>query len=150
MVVLLPRKHDGLPELEQELTAANLEGWFKKFHKGEVQLALPKFHTESRIPVGYWLKAMGMPLAFNKSDADFTGMASRTLDGNLYISKVIHQTFVDVDEEGTEAAAATAVAMTVFVSEPIVHVFRADHPFVYLIRDTKTGNILFLGRYAGP
>lgn len=91
---------------------------------------------------------MGMPIAFTGA-ADFSGM-----DGtrNLFIDDVIHQAFMDVNEEGTEAAAATAGVMTMssmLVEEP-VPVFRADHPFIFLIQDNETGNILFLGRMANP
>jgi serpin B len=145
MVVLLPRKHDGLPMLEKELTTANLDGWLKKMRRQEVQLSLPKFRSESRFQLGEQLIKMGMPKAFQDGVADFTGMN----DGeSLCIAKVIHQAFVEVNEEGTEAAAATAVVMRT-MSAKIHPTFRADHPFVYLIRDTKTGNILFLGRYTG-
>ena len=145
MMVLLPRKHDGLPALEKELTAAKLNGWLKGMHQGKVQLALPKFRSESRFQLGETLIRMGMPKAFGL-EADFSGMND---GGGLKIAKVIHQSFVDVNEEGTEAAAATAVLMQrkSIAEHPV---FRADHPFVYLIRDTKTGNVLFLGRYTGP
>ncbi|MCK4550640.1 MAG: serpin family protein, partial [Candidatus Aenigmarchaeota archaeon] len=92
------------------------------------------------------LKQMGMPLAFS-NDADFSGM-----DGtkNLFIAAVIHQAFVEVNEEGTEAAAATAVVVNLKSALPQVPVFYADHPFVFLIQERKTGNILFLGRVSDP
>jgi serpin B len=100
--------------------------------------------------------AMGMKEAFDGNMADFSGMASRKTmqrDGNLYISAVIHKAYVDVNEEGTEAAAATAVhGMTaggVHRPEPPI-IFRADHPFLFLIRDNRSGSILFLGRVTNP
>jgi serpin B len=149
MVTLLPRKHDGLPALEKELTAANLDGWIKQMYRAKVHLSLPKFRSESRFQLSDSLIKMGMPKAFGV-DADFSGMHD---DASLCIAKVIHQSFVEVNEESTEAAAATAVVVMVAETAEIPQTpkeFRADHPFVYLIRDTKTGNILFLGRYTGP
>lgn len=95
------------------------------------------------------MKALGMTDAFDEIKANFRGMASET----LFIGEVIHKAFVDVNEEGTEAAAATAVVMVTPVSDRIPvtpKVFRADHPFLFLIRDVKHGTILFLGRVANP
>jgi serpin B len=154
MVVLLPRKHDGLPDLEKQLTATNLNGWMKGMNRAcEVSLHLPKFKSESRFQLADKMKNLGMPLAFDSKLADLRGMALLADHENLFISKVIHQSFVEVNEEGTEAAAATAVEMAYnnsYRKPQPSKIFRADHPFLYLIRDTKTGNILFLGRYAGP
>jgi len=90
---------------------------------------------------------MGMADAFDSGRADFSGM---TGDRDLFISAVVHKGFVDVNEEGTEAAAATAVVMTRERMPPPAPVFRADHPFLFLIRDTKTGAILFFGRILDP
>ena len=149
MVVLLPKKHDGLSALEKQLSAKELDAWIRKMGPTRVNLAVPRFKSENRVQLADVLAGkMGMKLAFDGNKADFTGMATTT-GGNLYISKVIHQSFVEVNEEGTEAAAATAVVVSNFSSLSIPKVFRADHPFLYLIRDTKTGNILFMGRYAG-
>jgi serpin B len=150
MVVLLPKKHDGMPALEKQLSAKELEAWIKKMGATTVNLALPKFKSENRIQLADVLaKKMGMALAFDPQKADLLGMATLPPGDILFISKVIHQSFVEVNEEGTIAAAATAVVVKVDPSEKKELVFRADHPFIYLIRDTKTGNILFLGRYAG-
>src|SRR5262249_46095291 len=107
MVVLLPKAVDGLAELEKSLTAAALREWVGKLRPQRVEVALPKFKITARMDVGGTLAAMGMGSAFTPA-ADFSGMDGRR---GLYISKVIHQAFVDVDEEGTEAAAATAVVM---------------------------------------
>ena len=94
------------------------------------------------------LKAMGMPTAFSPDAADFSAITEAE---NLYISSVIHKAFVDVNEEGTEAAAATAVAMGAASAAPEPpKVFKADHPFVFIIRDTKSGAILFMGRVSDP
>jgi serpin B len=89
---------------------------------------------------------MGMVLPFGVA-ADFSGMDGRK---DLFISLIFHKAFVDVNEEGTEAAAATAVIMTEGSEPPAPPVFRADHPFVFLIRDKDSGNILFLGRLTNP
>jgi serpin B len=96
------------------------------------------------------LKGMGMPTAFSPGNADFSGM-----DGTreLYISDVIHQAFVEVNEKGTEAAAATAVIMVATMalqSGELPPVFRADHPFIFIIQERESGNILFLGKVADP
>jgi len=146
MVVFLPEKADGLSAFERSLTPANLDGWLKSLRKREVSVYLPRFKTTVRFELRPTLARMGMPLAFSNA-ADFSGM-----DGthDLFISNVIHKAFVDVNEEGTEAAAATAVVMALKgISEP-PPVFRADHPFVFLIRDRKSGSILFLGRVVNP
>ena len=92
---------------------------------------------------------MGMTDAFNSTNADFSGMDGRK---DLYISSVVHKAFVDVNEEGTEAAAATGVVMTLSAAMPAnpIPVFRADHPFLFLIRDNHTGSILFFGRMMNP
>jgi serpin B len=104
---------------------------------------LPKFKLESSFGLGRTLAGMGMPLAFS-AKADFSGM-----DGSrdLYIGEVIHKAFVEVNEQGTEAAAATAVVMRA-LSMPSQ--FIADHPFLFLIRENTTGTILFIGRITDP
>ena len=148
MVVLLPRDVDGLAALEATLTPELLASTVEKLAPRQVDLALPKLHIEGRFQLAPTLSDLGMPAAFTGS-ADFSGIDDKNPH---YISAVVHQTFVDVDEDGTEAAAATAVLMfrgSVQRTEPPV-VFRADHPFLFLIRDRPTGTILFLGRLANP
>lgn len=151
MVVLLPKTIDGLGDLEKDLTADKLAGWIGKLHKQEVIVTLPKFKTEQRVSLGKTLSEMGMKLAFDDQKADLSGMAGKP--GTLFISDVIHKAFVDVNEEGTEAAAATAVVIarpSAIHVEPPTPVFRADHPFLFLIRDVRSDSILFLGRLADP
>lgn len=149
MLILLPNALDGLANLEKDLTATLLDDAIKALTWQKVVVYLPKFHAETRYSVGDHLQKMGMRRAFLRSDADFSGI---TDDPPLFISAVIHKAFVDVDEEGTEAAAATAITMEVAsaVQRKDPPVFRADHPFVYFIRDTETGQILFAGRMADP
>jgi serpin B len=148
MVVLLPKKADGLPELEKSLTAEKLASLLSGLPAREVLVYLPRFKMEASFGLKPALEAMGMKRAFSPK-ADFSGISSQ---GDLYVSAVIHKAYVDVNEEGTEAAAATGVVMRTRAARlhPPVPVFRADHPFLFLIRDTRAGNILFLGRLTGP
>jgi serpin B len=148
MVVLLPRKADGLPELEKTVTPDKLASLTSKMRVREVAICLPKFKLETSFVLNQTLEAMGMKRAFSR-DADFSGISTAEA---LCISAVVHKAYVDVNEEGTEAAAATGVVMRALAAhlpEP-VPVFRADHPFLFLIRDTKTGDILFMGRLTSP
>jgi len=149
MIVLLPNAVDGLPKLEKDLTSANLAAWLQGFERGEVVVTLPRFKVTAAFTLGDTLQALGMSDAFNAAAADFSGMDGKR---DLFISAVIHKAFVDVNEEGTEAAAATAVVMrTGSARAPTTpKVFRADHPFVFLIRHEKSGAILFMGRLATP
>ncbi|HXC36446.1 MAG TPA: serpin family protein [Candidatus Acidoferrales bacterium] len=151
MVVLLPRDVDGLGKIEAQLTPANLKTWTAGLANQKVQVFFPTFTVTSEFSLANTLSAMGMPDAFDVRNADFSGMDGRK---DLYISRVIHQAYVKVDEEGTEAAGATAVMVTLGAAydthEPPIPVFRADHPFLLLIRDNQTGSILFLGRVMDP
>jgi len=152
MVVLLPREIDGLPALEKSFTAANASTWIKKLAPVEkVILTLPRFTMTQQFELSGTLSAMGMPQAFS-SAADFSGMTGKP---DFAISAAIHKAYIDVNEQGTEAAAATAITMVATAmqrpepeSPPIV--FNADHPFLFLIRDTNSGAILFIGRVADP
>jgi serpin B len=141
MLVFLPKK-GGLAEFEKTLTRANLAKWQAKLSDHMVDVKLPKFKVTSEFRLDDALKALGMKLAFDKKRADFSGMTTRE---RLFISAVVHKAFVDVHEKGTEAAAATAVAMD-RLSAPPPATFHADHPFVYLLRENRTGSILFMGR----
>jgi serpin B len=148
MVVLLPAKRDGLPALEKKLSAENVNRWIGSLGKREVKLALPKFKLTSQFQLSSVLKSLGMTTAFS-DQADFSRMSTGE---RLRISEVLHKAFVDVNEQGTEAAAATAVLIEAtgapVPQEPVE--FRADHPFVFLLRDNRTGAVLFLGRVVDP
>jgi serpin B len=142
--VLLPDARDGLAALESRLDTETLDGWLASATRRRVRVSLPRFEMTSQFELGRVLAGMGMPSAFG-GGADFSGMTGFK-DQN--ISEVVHKAFVDVYEEGTEAAAATAVVMkrtSAVVSEPPVE-FRADHPFLFLIRHEGTGAVLFMGR----
>jgi serpin B len=108
---------------------------------------LPRFKTTAEFSLNGALSSMGMSDAFDLKTADFSGMDGKR---ELFINAVIHKAFVEVNEEGTEAAAATAVPAGVASASPPPVTFRADHPFLFLIRDNKTGGILFIGRVSNP
>jgi len=147
MVILLPKEFDALDEFEKTLTPDNLKQWLNKIHKREVVVFVPKFKMTSQFSLASVLKSMGMKDAFS-SDADFSGINGKR---DLFISAVIHKAYVEVNEEGTEAAAATGVVMKLTSIGPApIPVFRADHPFLFLIRDNLSGGILFIGRVANP
>jgi serpin B len=115
----------------------------------ELDLSMPRFKIEQAAMMGQILKAMGMKLAFDRDHADFSGICSVE---PLYIGEVLHKAFVKVDEEGTEAAAATAVVMRAGAAmrqEPPLRV-QVDHPFLMVIRHHKSGEILFMGRVMNP
>lgn len=143
MVVLVPKEVDGLAALEAKLTAADLEAWIAKMKPAMIGLGMPRFKTECSFQLAPELKALGMKEAFAWPGADFTGMSETK---ELYIGMVIHKSFVAVDEKGTEAAAATAVVMRAGGRPPDPVPLTIDRPFLFLIRDAKTGTILFLGR----
>ena len=146
MLVLLPDATDGLPALEAKLTADTYRAWTADLARRDVLVYLPRFSVESRFALAPTLGAMGMPLAFTDK-ADFSGMNGKR---DLFISAVVHKARVDVDERGTEAAAATGVAIRTAAVQQEPPAFRADHPFLFLIRDRETGSLLFLGCLTQP
>lgn len=151
MIVFLPHQTDGLPAMEEMLAAGEAEkvlGQLKSV--SEVNLTMPRFKMTRQFELNDALGAMGMRSAFDRKAADFSAMTGKR---DLWIAKAIHKAFIDVNEEGTEAAAATAVVMrpTAIMRDPAPPiVFRADHPFLFLIRDNRSGGILFLGRVTDP
>jgi serine protease inhibitor len=146
MVILLPRKPDGLPAVESALSADSLAGLIGAMKEQQVDAKIPKFEITAPIDLTGILPKMGMTAAFNADRADFTGM---TTAKPLFIGAVLHKAFIKVDEAGTEAAAATVVMMMKGGVPHVQATFTADHPFLFLIRHRKTGLILFLGRFAG-
>jgi serine protease inhibitor len=153
LVILLPANPDGLPKLEGTLTADNLQKWLS-FSQREVRVYVPKFTFEQGFNLKDVLSQMGMADAFSNQPgvADFSGISNKE---NLFVSDVIHKAFVEVYEEGTKAAAATAVTMCTTGPcpsplPPSPPIFRADHPFLFLIRERESGTIVFMGRFADP
>jgi len=149
MLIVLPRSNNQLGVVESSLSGTTLASLEKGMTKQQVDVYIPKFTFKTSYGLSSDLEAMGMPTAFSPSTADFSGM-SGTKD--LSISQVVHQAFVTVDEEGTEAAAATGVVMTAtaFRLPQNIPVFRADHPFIFFIVDNTTGEILFMGKVVDP
>ena len=134
-------------EVESSLDYETASAILSSLQPASVMLSLPKFKFESEFGFADQLKTLGMPDAFDPDKADFSGMSERN---DLYISAVIHKAFVAVDEKGTEAAAATAVIVGV-TSAPLFDVtLTIDRPFIFLIRDIPTGQILFVGRVLNP
>lgn len=152
MMVLLPNASDGLAKFERELTYSDLERWLIDLQDAAARptaVTLPKFHLDWRGHLEGDIAAMGAPTAFS-GDADFSGITGQR---DLTIGAVVHQVTIDVDEEGTEAAAATATGIVVSgrrMPSPPPFIFRADHSFLFALVDKRTGMILFIGRYAGP
>jgi serpin B len=147
MLVLLPKKVNGLPALEKMLSADNLETWSSRLRKQEVQTYIPRFKLTEQFQLNATLSTLGMPSAFQPNKANFSRMNGKS---DLFISAALHKAFVDVNEEGTEAAAATGIVVGVTSIQPRPVVFRADHPFVFLIREKNTGSVLFMGRVMNP
>jgi serpin B len=147
MLVLLPKRISGLRQLEASLSVENLDQWRRNLTKKKVMIFLPRFRMTSKFNLGETLGAMGMVDAFTAKQANFAGMDGQ--DDQLYIGAMIHRAFVEVNEEGTEAVAVTAIEMTGFGPSP-PRTFRADHPFLFLIQDNQTESILFMGRVTDP
>jgi serpin B len=150
MVVLLPRTVDGLAALERQMTDQRLKVWLAKLDEQpahKIDLFLPRFKLETGYELVSPFMKMGMKDAFIPGKADFRGMGWPK--GKLFISQIKHKAFLEVNEEGTEAAAATAVEMAT-KSVRQYPFFRADHPFICLIRDNESASILFMGRIVRP
>jgi serpin B len=151
MIILLPREIDGLTQLEEQLTVESSRRWLEELDEKsarEVIVFMPKFKLGTEYDLVPSCRELGIKDAFDSGGkADFRGLGWP--EGELWISQIKHKAFVEVNEEGTEAAAATAGEM-VTVSAPRCPIFRADHPFIFIIRDNTTGSILFMGRMADP
>jgi serine protease inhibitor len=159
MVVIVPQSADGLPALERSLTPPNVQSWIAKLERRSVNVSMPKFRMETGYDMNDTLRAMGMTRAFvgpaagADRGAQFDGISGGDDPAQrLYIGVVMHKAFVMVNEQGTEAAAATGVPGVGWSPEvvPFTPAFRANKPFVFLIRDRHTGCILFLGRMTNP
>jgi serpin B len=145
MTIVVP---DDLASFERGLDGARFDGIVSGLQPSEVELTLPRFKIETKSDLKQSLSTLGMPLAFDSDRADFSGIARQE---PLYIARVVHQANISVDEKGTEASAATAVVMaaaSAAASAPVT--LHVDRPFVFAVRDTRTGAILFLGRVVDP
>jgi serpin B len=153
MYVFLPSNLKPLSVFEAELTQAKWEDWMRMFHKNKGSLYMPRFKIEDSMVLNNPLAKLGMGIAFEKRDANFLEMADLDPDAYLYISKVLQKTFMEVNEEGTEAAAVTATMMTYGggMAEPrIPFAMIVDKPFIVAIRDETTGAVLFIGHIVDP
>ena len=154
MLIILPDRVDGLASVEASLSAATLDAWMAALSTKRVSIALPRFEVSPQpsMSLGEELKKLGMTDAFDADLANFTGIANPTDPRErLQISGVFHKAFVKVDEKGTEAAAATAVLMPRAGGAPSFEIdFKADHPFLFVIVDKKSGLALFVGRVVDP
>ncbi len=146
LVLVVPHDLDGLPALEAGLDRETFEGWLGGVGPGEGIVSLPKLEISWASDLAGTLTALGAPPLFDSAAADLTGMADPP-DGNLFVTGVFHEAFVRIDEEGTEAAAATGVVVGVEAAAPEVV---ADRPFLFVVRDDLTGAILFVGRVTDP
>jgi len=146
MVIILPKKHIDIENFEKSFSYNKYQNILKNLLQREIRVEIPKFEYTVELGLGKTLADMGMPLAFS-NDADFSGMTGKKL---LKIDKVKHKAFIKVNEKGTEAAAATAVVMRTKSAEIKSVIFRADHPFIFIIKDNTTGTILFIGRLNNP
>lgn len=149
LVALLPKEDKSLSNLEESLSAEKLAACVQGMKPTKVVVSFPRFKLTASFQLADVLAKLGMPVAFDVARADFSGM---TGSRDLFISHVVHKAFVDVNEEGTEAAAATGVVMaTRAVLNPKPDpIFRADRPFLFALRDNRTGALLFLGRVRNP
>ncbi|NWU65590.1 PAI2 inhibitor, partial [Pterocles burchelli] len=148
MFILLPSDITGLQKLERELTFENLSAWTNRelMEKTKMEVYLPRFTLEEKYDLKSTLSRMGIKDAFTEGQADFTGMSE---NGDLFLSQVFHKCYLEVNEEGTEAAAATSASLASRSLGATV-IFVADHPFLFFIRHKKTKSIIFLGRFSSP
>ena len=147
MVIYLPKEINDLAKLEEQITYDNLEKSFSLLDvsMGKVEVFLPKFKVTQQFDLNGILSKMGAEEMFIPGKADLTGITAEP----LFVSKVVHTAFVEMNEEGTEAAAATGILLYTCSMRP-KPVFKADHPFLFLIRHNDSGAILFLGRLVRP
>jgi serpin B len=150
MYLFLPAKDSSLVEFQKNLSAANWDSWMREFAVTDGEIAVPRFKLEYEITLNDALKALGMGIAFDANRADLSGIIKTS--ENVFISEVKHKTLAEVNEEGTEAAAATSVGVFTTSAGQPRKPFRmiVDHPFFCAIRDNKTGTLLFMGSITDP
>jgi serpin B len=148
MIVFLPRRTTNTDSLIAEFNPENWNGWMGSFSERRGTLELPRFTLKYELKLNDVLKALGMAIAFQPYVADFSNMYKGPQD--LYISEVKHKTFVEVNEEGTEAAAVTSVGIAITSVDPTVFWMRIDRPFVFAIRENRSQTLLFVGKIVEP
>jgi serpin B len=153
MMFVLPRVRCGLPAVEAAMDGTTVGRWQAALEPCRVRVGLPKVNIAPRVPLGLGpvFEAMGMPTAFSPTRADFSRISPESRPpAGLYLKHVFHQTFVRIDEKGTEARAATAAVMDDRGGAPPSRTFQADHPYLFFLRDVRSGTVLFQGRVARP
>ena len=146
MLVFLPKETKGLREIENILTPENLNSLLPKMQMTKVDVYFPKFKIAwGTFSLNKVFISLGMSDTFDQGKADFSGIKVKR---DVWIENIFHKAFIEVNEEGTEAAVSTAVAIVQSIEFPVV--FRADHPFIFLIKDNRSGSILFMGRVMNP
>lgn len=150
MLVFLPSERNNIQQLENTISAETIDVWREHLYSAEVIVSMPKFKAETRYSLVDYFKNLGMPSAFNPG-ADFSGMVDlTTLSGSLYVLDAFQNAFVDVNEEGTEAAAITTIIAGIDSAPPRPVQFTANHPFIFVIQDNESGTILFMGKFSAP
>jgi len=144
MIILLPKKVDGIDSLEKSLTVEDFSKWKESLSESRMDVYMPKFTFKTDYDLKGKLQKMGISSAFDQNKADFGGITDLE---KLYIEFAIHKAFVDVNEVGTEAAGITGIGVSATSAPPV---FKADHPFIFIIQEKETGNILFIGRMVDP
>jgi serpin B len=145
MVFILPKTIDGLNALEANISSELLQHINSRFKMSTVQISIPKFVIESELDLKKVLPKLGITDIFNEAKSDFSHLIKEHT-GKIYVSKAVHKVIVDVNEEGTEASAATVIVVLLRGGQRTLS-FTADHPFLFYIRNKESGTILFLGRY---
>ncbi len=152
MLVVLPDGRDGMGQLQERISTELIQEWQQHMSEIRMIVSVPKFEMKTHYDLKPALQSLGMTDAFDKTSADLLGVLGvqpgEEYTGNrLYVSKAVHDGYVKVNEEGTEAAAVTSVAMELASAPP--H-FLADHPFMFIIQDDESGAVLFMGRVSDP
>ena len=152
MLFFLPAESSSLTELENNLSESSWQNWLERFNESPGKITLPRFKITDNLKLKSSLKAIGMSEPFDSLKADFSKMVEKDSKTELFLSEVFHKTFIDVSEEGTEAAASTAAeasAKALHFSEPYFEM-KLNRPFLFALHDAKTNRILFLGHIAEP
>ncbi|MDY7014998.1 MAG: serpin family protein, partial [Cyanobacteriota bacterium] len=146
MYIFLPRSESNLQEFSQQLTAENWQLWMQQFGNREGNIEIPRFKLEYEVSLNEALKVLGMETLFDPAEANFSKMT----EASVAVNEVKHKTFVEVNEEGTEAAAVTSIGVRVTSVPPPPFQMTVDRPFFFAIRDDRTGTVLFMGSMVEP
>ena len=149
MLVVLPRDRDGITALEESISTEMITQWNRNMYGTEIVVTMPKFTMKTHYDLNEFLIDLGIIDVFDKVQSNLSGITDTTVK-NLYVSTATQDAFVDVNEEGTEAAAVTVIGTLVTSDSPLLPSFTVDHPFLFIIQDDESGAILFMGRLSNP